>query len=184
MRFVAIRKACTYSTAVDASRPRVELKDGINTTNEMKVRDVLVPAGQQAPRCQCFTNRYSFLLPAGDPSQCGIPNWRFSDVSQAKQCHQDIRDFVPKLLACYSLSPCPRNAHLRGETDCLFDGQRWEMYIVLWAVLDISTIVKAYVVWSKRVIVNLPFDGMEFVTTIGQYFEECGTPGSRSAENN
>lgn len=57
------------------------------------------------------------------------------------------------------------------------------MYVVLWAVLNISTIVKADVVRRERVVANLPFDGVEFIAAIRQHFEECGTPRSRPAEN-
>ena len=135
-----MQRARTNSSAVEESRPRVELIKMSNEAFRGRGKYSLVPAPNLRPRRECLSNGHPLLLSPADTTDGIIPDLCVLYVAQAKHS----REYASKVLNVIGPSITLQSGvflgstRLRGEVECFTDCERWEMNIIFGAIYDIS----------------------------------------------
>lgn len=130
--------------------------------HEKDEEDLLVPGRDEATCCKSLTDAHAFLFtPTYTPNSC-VAHQGVCTVFQSKDSCIEIRDEPCKLFPALAFNPRSRRASLCGKMDGFVDGEGGEKDVVLWTVLDVTTVVTLDFGRGEGVIVDVSGYGMIF----------------------
>jgi len=174
---VPIRRAWANSSAVEESRPRVELQmrnqEHGNNNNNTKGGSVLVPAVNQASARPSFRNRNSFLLTARDATNPGIANKGLPHMTKSENSGEDVSDGFDVVVPALTICSCVWGTSLGGEPNRFLDGEGREMDVILGGVLNVTAIMGGDLLGSQGTEVDISLDIVVCIALVCEHLEEC-----------
>jgi len=172
---VPIRRAWANSSAVEESRPRVELRDKNQEHDEddTKWGGVLVPTINQASARPSFRNRNSFLLTARDATNPGIANKGLPHMTKSENGGEDVSDGFNVVVPALTIRSCVWGTSLGGEPNGFLDGEGREMDVVLGGVLDVTAIMGGDLLGGQGTEVDISLDVVVGTPLVREHLEEC-----------
>lgn len=180
-----MRRAWTNSSAVEESRPRVELEHHISATVIELAREgrVLIPAVNQTSTGQSLRNGHSLLLTTRNTTNISISNEGLPRVTETEDGGEDVGDFLDKLIPGLITGPGMWGTSLGRKPDRFLDGQGRKMNVVLGRVLNVTTIVSSDLLWSQRIVVNLALNVVISIPLVREYLKERRASRSRATQH-